>query len=170
MYTWPFSIRIWQQEDKLCTTQDASDRLQVSREKTKWWTKWRPLSARLKCTRLHCVLSHLTQGFPRASPGVLERGIRTVGRPPLRIKDVLKVKHKLKDFKIEPSDWSTAALTRDNWEGCPVCRSKANKTSDLEKLVRQEKCFSTTDGRNVITLGHSQKRPKLAWTEYVLEV
>lgn len=98
-----------------------------------------PLSSRLKFTRLRWA-GHVhrmpRERLPHAVlHSVLKDGTRSVGRPRLRLKDVLK--RDLKDFGLSPDSWTEMSQHRDSWRTKLHTGKKKDQYDYLEKLKKQ---------------------------------
>ena len=95
-----------------------------------------PLSSRLKHFRLRWA-GHLNRMPKHRIPrlllhGVLSEGSRRTGRPHLRFKDVLK--RDLRDFGIEPEQWTNLSRDRLNWRHSLHNGKKIDTENNLERL------------------------------------
>lgn len=64
--------------------------------------------------------------------GVLEEGTRSIGRPRLRYKDVLK--RDLKDFNMEAESWTTLSRDRGGWRASLHAGRLHDNNVSLKKL------------------------------------
>ena len=66
---------------------------------------------------------------------VLKNGTRPVGRPRLRFKDVLK--RDLRDFNIDPDNWTQMAKDRILWRACLYGGLEHDHCNNIDKLRKR---------------------------------